>query len=237
MKAVRIAIPAAILIALGVIGLYAMRTRSAPPVDFTDALTGPASPQFAIPFDSFAFTPDGLLRARSVTARDFGNDRHSVKTVSNRYRSRDFVFEVDVMIPQDTHDLAYVGFGLGDANPAFNNEPAGAFLFRIHNLPGQNRVDVAVSRPPTAARQTDAGPQVYVRIEELGRYTAATKTTFRIERAGNNVTLSMPAAAGAGRTFELSQFPGLFDEDEAFLFFGNSAEGTVFSNVRVRPRG
>ena len=236
MKALRTAVPVVIIAALGAFGLYAMRNRSAPPVDFTDALTGPASPQLTIPFDSFALTPNGLVRARSVTARGFGNDRPTVKTVSGRYLARDFVFEVDVTIPPDTQDLAYVGFGLGDANPAFNNEPAGALLFRIHSLPNQNRIDLAASMPPTAARQTDAGPRVYARIEELGRYMAGRKTTFRIERAGNTVVMSVPATPGASRTLELSQFPGLFAENEAYLFFGNSAEGTIFSNVRVRPR-
>lgn len=237
MKTLRIAAAAGALVALAAVGLYAMRNRPAPAVDFADALTGPASPQLTIPFDSFALTPNGLLRARSVTARGFGNDRLFVKTVSGRYLSRDFVFEVDLTIPADTQDLAFVGFGRGDANPSFNSEPGGAFLFRIHNLPGQNKVDVAASLPPAAARQTGAGPQVHARLEELGHYIAGTRTTFRIERAGNNVTLSMSGASVTSRTFELSQFPGLFDEDEAYLFFGNSAEGTIFSNVRVRPRG
>lgn len=237
MKALRIALPAAILIALAAIGLYAMRDRPAPPVDFNDPLTGPASPQLTIPFEWFALTPDGLLRARSVTAREFGNDRHAVKTISGGYLSRDFVFEVDVTIPPSTQDLAYVGFGLGDENPAFNNEPAGAFLFRIHSLPAVNRVDVAASMPPSTRRQSDVGPAVYMRIEEVGRYIAGTKTTFRIEKAGSTVVMSMPGTPGASRSLELSQFPGLFGEDEAYLFFGNSAEGTLFSNVRVRPRG
>jgi hypothetical protein len=236
-KALRIALPAGILVALAAIGLYAMRDRPAPAVDFFDPLTGPSSPQLTIPFDSFALTPNGLLRARAVTARGFGNDRPSARTVSADYLSRDFVFEIDVMVPMDTHDLAYVGFGRGDANPSFNHEPAGAFLFRIHSMPGQNRVDVAASRPSGSPRQTEAGPDVYARIEELGRYIAGSKTTFRIERAGNNVTLSMPATPDTSRTFELTEFPGLFREDEAYLFFGNSAEGTIFSNVRVRPRG
>lgn len=237
MKALRIALPAGILIGLAVIGLYAMRDRPAPAVDFSDPLTGPVSPHLAIPFDSFALTPEGLLRTRAATSRQFGNDRPSVKTLSSRYLSRDFVFEIDVMVPTDTQDLAYVGFGLGAPNPAFNDEPAGAFLFRIHSMPGQDRVDVAASLRPGQPRQTEAGPSVYARLEELGRYTAGTKTTFRIERAGSNVTLSMDGAAGGSRTFDTSQFPELFGEDEAYLFFGNSAEGTIFSNMRVRPRG
>ena len=75
------------------------------------------------------------------------------------------------------------------------------------------------------------------RHEVIGVYVPDEATTFRIERAGSQVTLSMPAAEGASLTFELESVPAVVDRDRAYLFFGNSAVGTIFSNVRVRPRG
>lgn len=208
----------------------------AAPIDFADDLRGPVSPNLTIPFGAYALTPEGLLRSKAVTGSSFGNDRIVVKTVSGGYGSRDFVFEIDVTIPAKTEDLAYVGFGLGDPNPAYNSEPAGAFQFRIHNLPGLNRVDASASLPPTD-RPAEAGPGVHAELKAIGIYQPGSTTTFRIERGGNRVTLSMPGREGASHVFDGSLQPTLFGEGEGFLFFGNSSEGTVFSNVRVRPRG
>lgn len=229
------------LVVLGVVGLGGIAVfwwRPAPPaaVDFSDDLKGPTSEHLVIPFEAFALTPEGLQRSRAATGRTFGNDRVVVRTTSGQYLSRDFVFEIDVMIPAETEDLAYVGFGRGDANPAYNDEPAGAFQFRIHNIAGLNRVDAAASLPSSDV-PAQAGPKVHAALAAIGQYVPASTTTFRIERAGSTVTLSMPATPGASHTFDMSALPRLFGSDEGYLYFGNSTEGTVFSNVRVRPRG
>jgi hypothetical protein len=50
-------------------------------------------------------TPEGLLRSRSNSGRTNGVDRPVVRTLSDRYIDRDFVFEVDVTIPEDVEDL------------------------------------------------------------------------------------------------------------------------------------
>lgn len=236
MKWLRWGLAALAVIALGGLALFWGRPASPPPVDFSDDLKGPTSEHLVIPFEAFALTPDGLLRAHAVTANTFGNDRAVVKTRSGAYLSREFIFEVDVTIPAGTEDLAYVGFGRGNANPAYNNEPAGAFLFRIHRMTGIDTVHASASRPSSTGK-AEAGPQVFARLETLGHYVPGLTTTFRIEHADNRVTLSIPAQDGASQTFDLSAFPDLFDRDAGYLFFGNSSEGTVFSNVRVRPRG
>ena len=227
----------AVLVAVGVVAAYSMRPRpKAAPVDFVDDLKGPTSAHFSIPFAAYSLTPEGLLRSKAVTGQSFGNDRIMVKTLSGGYLSRDFVFEIDVTIPAPTEDLAYVGFGLGDPNPAYNNEPGGAFQFRIHNLSDLHRVDASASLPSTDT-PAEAGPGVHAELKAIGSYVAGSTTTFRIERAGNRVTLSMPGNDAASHTFDASMLPTLFEDGEGFLFFGNSAEGTVFSNARVRPRG
>ena len=236
MKVLRRAAAALVLLAIAAAAVYWLRPDPAPPVDFSEDLKGPSSGNFIIPFEVFALTPEGLLRAESVTGRAFGNHRLVAKTVSGEYLSRDFVFEIDVTIPPGTDDLAYVGFGAGDPNPGYNDEPAGAFIFRIHNLPGFDVVHAAAGLPAKATSD-EAGPGVYAKIEPIGRYVAGVKTTFRIEHAGTKVMLSMPATPGASYTFDTAALPPLFGRGEGYLFFGNSAEGTVFSNVRVRPRG
>lgn len=236
MKVFRWAIPALLLATAAGVAVYRGRPAPPQPVYFSDDLKGPSSEHLVIPFEAFTLTPDGLLRSHAVTAHAFGNDRAVVRTRSGGYLAGDFVFEVDVTVPPDTEDLAYVGFGSGASNPAYNNEPAGAFMFRIHSMKGMDVVHAAASRPPSD-RKAEAGPQVFVRLETIGRYAAGTTTTFRIEQADNRVTLSIPGQQGASYTFALPSFPGLFDREAGYLFFGNSAEGTVFGNVRVRPRG
>lgn len=228
----------AALLVVGVAGIavYWPRPVPDPPIDFSDDLKGPTSENFVIPFDAFALTPAGLLRSRAVTGEGFGSDRPVIKTRSGAYLSREFVFEIDVTIPASTEDIAYVGFGLGANNPAYNNEPAGAFMFRIHNLPGVDTVHAVASRPPST-QPAESGPQVFARLQTLGRYIPGQTTTFRIEHGGNRLTLSIPDQQGASHTFALPSYPGLFEPGSSYLFFGNSAEGTVFSNVRVRSRG
>lgn len=220
------------------IGAYATRPAPVPPVDFSDSLRGPASPDLSIPFEAYALTPEGLLRTTSSSTPEQLKDRPMVRTRSGAYLSRDFVFEVDVTIPAGRQDLAFVGFGHGEANPALSNEPGAAFLLRLHSLPGNNVVHAAAARPPVAfSGGTVAPADVLLHVEAIGHYVAGTTTTCRIERAGNVVTLSLPGTPGAQSAFDVRHYPALFDEGSSFLFFGNSAEGTVFSNVRVRPRG
>lgn len=234
----RLAATALALMALAGIGVYSMPPTSVLPADFADSLRGPASPHLSIPFGAYALTPDGLRRTTSASGRESGLDRPMVKTVSGGYLSRDFVFDIDVMIPGEIEDLAFVGFGRGDSNPGLSNEPGAAFIFRIHRLPHTDVVHAAAAPPPGGRLDATVAPaEVLLRLEAIGKYVPGTKTTFRIERAGDIVTLSLPGVPDVRSAFDLRDYPQLFDERSGFLFFGNSAEGTIFSNVRVRPRG
>lgn len=234
------------LAALGIallagIVLYApYATRPAPvlPTDLSNSLRGPDSPNLSIPFEAYALTPEGLLRTQSSGgAGELGRDRPIVRTVSGAYLSRDFVFDVDVTIPAGTQDLAFVGFGRGDPNPGLDNEPGGAFLFRIHSLPDHKVIHAAAARASAGFATSVRPDEVLLRVEAIGNYIPGTTTTFRIERSGDLVTLSLPGTSAKPSVFDLRDYPNLFDERSGFLFFGNSAAGTVFSNVHVRPRG
>jgi hypothetical protein len=202
------------------------------PVDFVDPLVGPASPAFTIPFEKYALTPDGLVRTNSESGTKNGIERPIIRTISGGYLSRDFVFEVDVTIPADHGDIAYVGFGSGRTNPRLDNEPTDAFLFRIHNLPDMPfyGIDVAVSDPEGGVGTQGAFRQ----FARAGNYTPGTATRFQITHQDGRVTLALPAASGAGTTYELSKFGDLFNRSEAYLFLANSSEGTRFSNASLR---
>lgn len=218
-----------VLLAAGTATVYVLRDRPAPAVDFTDSLTGPDSPNLAIPYGAYALTPEGLLRTDSVSGRENGNDRPTIRTRSSAYLSRDFVFEVDITIPSDVQDISFVGFGSGAPGPTMN-EPSGCVFVRIHHLPGNDGVHLAVSPSnPSAALQ-------YLYHERLGAYPSNRRMTVRFERTGDHMTVSLPDQEGGSLRVRLSAYPSSVREDAAYLFFGSTAEGVIFSNVRVRPR-
>lgn len=202
------------------------------PIDFTDTLTGPVSPAFTIPFEKYALSANGLLRTHSESGTENGIERPVVRTTSGGYRSRDFVFEVDVTIPKDHGDIAYVGFGSGESNPGLDNEPSHAFVFRIHNLPRMPfyGIDLAAADPQGGVGLRGA----YRKFERLGEYTPGRTMRFQITHQAGKVTLAIPAQPKARVEFEASQFADLFDPSTAYLFLSNSSEGTTFTNASLR---
>jgi hypothetical protein len=135
---------------------------------------------------------------------------------------------VSVALPESHDDLSYVGFGEALPNDAYNNEPTNSFLFRIHNIGGIRRVDAAVGvREPL----NQAYPYL-AEFHSIGDITPGVLTQFRIQRRDDLVTLSSPDL-NAEYTFKLSQYPGLFDREHAYLFFGSTTEGTRFRYFSV----
>ncbi len=224
-----------ILIVLGIVvagsaAVYSLRPDVAPAVDFVDDLTGPTSPQFNVPFGKYMLTPEGLLRAQSDSGRLNGTDRPVVRTLSDRYLSRDFVLEVDITIPPDVEDLVFVGFGEGAPTAPFN-EPGGAFGFRIHQMPTNREVQLAaVTHPPAGMSPT------YLFNENIGTVPANGALTVRLERSGDQLIGSLPGQDGSESTIQISAYPTILESGRGFLYISNTAEGTVFSRVTVRPR-
>jgi hypothetical protein len=204
----------------------------AEPIDFEDALTGPVSPALSIPFEKYRMTPAGLLRAHAGSGTENGIDRPVVKTVSGSYLSRDFIFEVDVTIPRDHGDIAYVGFGAALNNGRYENEPADSLLFRIHNLPKLPffGIDMAVTDQDVVGKSGEH----FRSISRVAEYTSGAPMRFRIAHRAGDVTMSIPALPSASVTFARAQIADLFDDQHAFLFVANSSEGTTFRNASVR---
>lgn len=202
------------------------------PVDFTDPLTGPVSPALSIPFDKYALTSAGLLRKYSDSGTENGLERPLVKTVSGDYLSRDFVFEIDVTIPADHGDIAFVGFGSARNWVEGDNEPTDAFVFRIHNLPNMPfyGIDLALADPDGGQGYRNR----YRVFERVAEYTPGKPMRFRISHTAGVVTMAIPALPDASLSFSAAQYDGLFDPSTAHLFFGNSSEGTTFNNASVR---
>lgn len=223
-----------VLIVLGMLAaglaVYAVRPVAVPAVDFVDSLTGPTSANFDIPFAKYMLTPEGLRRTQSDSGRRNGVDRPVVRTRSDRYLARDFVFEVDISIPDDVEDLVFVGVGDGASEPP-HNEPNGAFGLRIHHLRGNREVRLAALPLPSPR-----APPTRVHEVTIGEVPAGGRLTVRLERAGDRVTAFLPGQDDSEQTLRISDYPAVLRSGRGYLYLANTAEGTVFSNVRVRPR-
>lgn len=206
--------------------------RGPEPVDFNDPLTGPVAPALSIPFDKYGLTPAGLLRQHSESGTENGIERPIVKTVSGGYLSRDFVFEVDVTIPADHGDIAFVGFGAARSDLEGDNEPTEAFQFRIHNLPSMPfyDIDLTIADPDGGSGFRNR----YRVFERVAEYTPGKAMRFQIAHQAGTVTMAIPSLPGIAKTFVREQFDGLFDPSTAYLFFANSSEGTTFNNASLR---
>lgn len=214
------------IVVAGSVAVYTLRPADAAAVDFTDGLTGPTSEYFDIPFDKYTLTPEGLLRVHSASGRSNGTDRPMVRTRSDQYLARDFVFEVDITIPKDSVDLVFVGLGDGETAPPYN-EPSGSFGFRIHHLPDNHEVRLSAS---------GAAGTTHVVQETIGMFPEDGTLTVRLERFGDLLIASLPRQDGSERTVRISAHPSVLTRGHGFLYLSNTAEGTLFSNVRVRAR-
>ena len=220
------------MIAAVAVSFFGTSTAAGPAaIDFVDELTGPESPALVIPFDKYALTPAGLLRTSAASGTENGIDRPVVKTLSGRYLSRDFVFEVDVTIPASHGDIAWVGFGAGRPNRVVDNEPTSAFTFRIHNLPDVafHGIDIAVSVPSGGKEFRGA----FRSLDRVAAYTPGRPMRFRIEHRSGVVTMTIPDL-NVSRAFRVAEFADLFDASNAYLFLNNSSEGTAFRNASLR---
>lgn len=195
--------------------------------DLVDRLTGPASPRLEIPFPSYGYTREGLLRVSDDCS---GKDRLMVQALPGDWAHSDFVFELDVFRDRtqpDEYDVTYVGFGQGTVGDGAFNEPANAFQFRVHHRAGFYRIDTGVTgasaRRPWLA--VDTG---------VGQFGNAVKVRLRIERRGDTITLSIPRQ-GVSRSYSFAVLAATLGPDagSARFFFGSSVAGTVFSNFRL----
>ena len=116
----------------------------------------------------------------------------------------------------------YFGFGEGQPNPAYYNEPTNAFILRIHDGAVGNRID-AVASAGGVWQESQVG---------LG-HSFGSGDRFRIEKCGDTVTLSI-VGTGVSYTFNTgADLGGTINDTNGHIFFGNSATGTVLSDLSV----
>lgn len=218
------------IVLVGTAAVYSLQPSEAPAVDFVDHLTGPTSEHFDIPFDKYTLAPEGLLRHYAESGRINGTDRPVVRTRSDQYLARDFVFEVDVAFAGDGEDIAFVGMGDATTTAPFN-EPGGAFGFRIHFLPTNREVRLAALTLPQKGM-----PITYPFEQVVGNVPENGVVTLRLERAGDQITGLVPGQDGSGHTVRISDYSSVLRSGRGVLYLANTAEGTVFSNAKVWAR-
>lgn len=186
-----------------VLGLLLTATAPAIADDtyFTDPLTGPSSPHLGTIDGDYTYQPLGLSPGLARTTSDMTNehgsfpiDRPMVKTLSGGFLNTAFVAELTVKTSVGGNDLIYIGFGQGVANPGYFDEPTNSIYFRIHS--GATHVVQAAYHSGTATPSW--GPH---NLADIGTYTPA-GTTFRIEKCGDDVTLSI--VGGGSKTWHVS---------------------------------
>lgn len=202
-------------------------------MNFTDPLTGPSSAHLGTIDGDYSYGATGLARTQSDAGYDgFASiDRPMVRTLSGGFLNTDFVAELTVTRTVadvgSVQDLIYFGFGQGVANPSYFNEPTNSFIFRIHSSAGFYGVHAAYHSGFSTPAWTSAN------LNQIGQYNP-TGTTFRIEKSGNDVTLSIVGQPGASQSYSVSDLGGVLNSSNGYIFFGNSARGTIFSDLVVQ---
>lgn len=195
------------------------------PLSFSDTLRAgdPTSGYLSVPVGQYTYTSSGLERTGSSSGSGNGVDRPMVRTTSGGFLNENFVAQITVTTTSSNQDIIFFGLGQALTNAAYNNEPTNNPLFRIHNLPGYQGVQVDV--------ENGSVPYPYTFLSgDVGTYNPA-GTKFGISRIGDSLTFSV--SGQAVETLSLSQYASYLDLTNAYLFFGNSANGTTFSDFSV----
>jgi VCBS repeat-containing protein len=190
--------------------------------NFTDGTLDPAFEDVDTAFE----VGGGVIRREPNT--DVG-DRRYIRTVAADFHASDWTYDVTFTMDSMTDfNIHYVGFGEGERNPANWTESAHAVILRIHpeHLVG-GRVDLAITKS-----LGEAGYHYIEQIGSLGRYG-----TFhaRVQKSGNNVTLSILDANGgpiSGTVNIATQAPFL-DATNSRLFFGTALSGESFDDLSI----
>ncbi|MBL4818543.1 MAG: PKD domain-containing protein, partial [Deltaproteobacteria bacterium] len=199
-----------------------------PVAEFTELFTARGQ-NFSIHETRYDYTLLGLERINSSGIID----SPAQKTLFCDYSGEEnWTYEVEVTPDPNTDDVMFIGFGQGLAG-GFNNEPTNSFVFRIHSghSTGNFRIDAAVSIPDVN--------HTFGHFKELALDIAQTpsgKTKFLIERAGDEIRLSIPGITLAPTVFSYSAHAtelGLDVAGQSCLFLANQGVGTVFNSAVV----
>ena len=141
----------------------------------------------------------------------------------------DFIAELTVTETDlaQSKDLIYSGFGAGEANPSHFDEPTNSIYLRIHNNTGS-------WKGVHASHHTGitSGTSVF---DEIGSYDP-TGTTFRIEKSGDDVTLSIVGVTGASQTFSLSAIASVLAAGRTVTSSSGTALKELLLAISSSPR-
>ena len=196
---------------------------------FTDALTGPGSPNLGpIPAGKYGYTTSGLQRTQSSST----TDRPMVRTAVGTYLTASN-FTAEVTINLTSPDIAYFGLGQTDPDPNYFNEPTPSFLFRVHRYwTGYSGIQAW----PTKFASSHNNPDHFFGFpagNALPNYPGG-PLTLVINKNGDTLTMSIPSM-GASKTFSISQYSAAMglNGTNTRIFLGNTTAGSVFSNLKI----
>ena len=196
--------------------------------NFTDPLSAGNDAGFLV-INGVRYTREaaGLRRTFSSSGIHNGTDRVMNTTqLAAPFIDRDFVVDLDIRRPDISSggDIIFFGLGDGSVDSIYNNEPTNSIHFRIHT--------------ETLATWVDATARIGNVFHAFQRiaddWDEVTGATFRMKRSDDLVTLSIPSIPGASHTISIAATLGSsLTAANTLIFFGNTSEGTVFSNFNL----
>jgi len=214
-------------VVLLVFGVIAFSAAHGDAENFTDSLKAGEDAGFLNTHANYVRGTEGLRRDSSPCGTincDTTNNRPMNETDAGaEFINRDFIASVEITRLSGGTDLIWFGFGDGSTESTFN-EPDNAVQFRIHagDLVGA-RIDLVTT---VNGLWTSEG------FGAGGVYNGAT-TELVIERTGDDVTISIPSLGTSKSHSLFVDMQGVLTPENSRLFFGNTSEGTIFSNFRV----
>ena len=182
-----------------------------------------SSEYFDVDLLKYSYVGGSLTRTQS----DSSVDRPMNRTTASNFNEIDFVAEMEISTTTPGFDIIFFGLGGAISDGAPHYEPTNSIGFRIHTDNNGN---------PSAVHATGRSPLApwpyWINLTGIAANWDITGTVFRIEKIGDDVTLSIPSM-GVSHTLQISALFGVLDSSSSFIYFGNGSEGSTFKNFTV----
>ncbi len=170
-------------------------------------------------------TTSGQLRHRSDTE----GDRSYVRSAQTDLGSHDFTFEVTVNSAAGAaggNGISFIGFGSGDANPGFFNEPANSIVVHLYAPDYNPKTTLTIPGQSEITLGSASGGQHRVQFVKLGDLL-----TINFDADYNGEVFFKDYSY----TVDLSTLSGLtLDDTNSRIFFGTASNVIGFDDVMLR---